>query len=95
MNHSKLYETAAALLATGKGVLAADESNGTMNKRLASINVPQEAENRRRFRIVRRFPRRFFATAGNGHFHSFFEHGLSNTVADAFTSARDQGCFSL
>ena len=50
MNHSKLYETAAALLATGKGVLAADESNGTMNKRLASINVPQEAENRRRFR---------------------------------------------
>ena len=50
MDHSKLYETTAALLAPGKGILAADESNGTMNKRLASINVPQEAENRRKFR---------------------------------------------
>ena len=50
MDHSKLYETAASLLAPGKGILAADESNGTMNKRLASIDVPQEAENRRKFR---------------------------------------------
>ena len=50
MDYSKLYETAASLLAPGKGILAADESNGTMNKRLASINVPEEAENRRKFR---------------------------------------------
>lgn len=50
MDHSKLYETAAALVAPGKGVLAADESTRTMNKRLASINVPEEAENRRKFR---------------------------------------------
>ncbi len=50
MDHSKLYETIEALLAPGKGILAADESNGTMNKRLVSINVPEEAENRRRFR---------------------------------------------
>lgn len=50
MDHSKLYETAAAMVAPGKGILAADESTRTMNKRLASINVPQEAENRRKFR---------------------------------------------
>ncbi len=50
MDHSKLYETVTALMAPGKGILAADESNGTMNKRLASINVPEEAENRRKFR---------------------------------------------
>lgn len=37
-------------MVAGKGILAADESNRTMNKRLASINVPEEAENRRRFR---------------------------------------------
>jgi len=50
MDPQKLYDTAAALLASGKGILAADESTGTMNKRLASIDVPKEAENRRRFR---------------------------------------------
>jgi fructose-bisphosphate aldolase class I len=50
MDHSKLYETIEALLADGKGIVAADESTRTMNKRLASIDVPQEAENRRKFR---------------------------------------------
>ncbi len=50
MDHSKLYETIDALMADGKGILAADESTRTMNKRLASIDVPQEAENRRKFR---------------------------------------------
>lgn len=50
MDNAKLYETAAALVADGKGILAADESTSTMNKRLASIDVPQEAENRRKFR---------------------------------------------
>lgn len=37
-------------MASGKGFLAADESTRTMNKRLASINVEESAENRRRFR---------------------------------------------
>lgn len=37
-------------MARGKGFLAADESTGTMNKRLASIGVEETAENRRRFR---------------------------------------------
>lgn len=50
MDHSKLYDTINALVADGKGILAADESTRTMNKRLASIDVPQEAENRRKFR---------------------------------------------
>ncbi len=48
--NTKLYETAAALLASGKGVLAADESDGTAGKRLAMVHLPNEPENRQDFR---------------------------------------------
>jgi fructose-bisphosphate aldolase class I len=41
---------AAAMVAPGRGILAADESIGTMNKRLASVDVEQTAENRRDYR---------------------------------------------
>jgi fructose-bisphosphate aldolase class I len=41
---------AAALVAPGKGVLAADESSGTMDKRLEAVGVEPGIENRRRFR---------------------------------------------
>jgi fructose-bisphosphate aldolase class I len=46
----ELRQTAAALVAEGKGVLAADESNGTMNKRLEAAGVEPEEENRRALR---------------------------------------------
>lgn len=46
----KLRGTADALLSRGKGILAADQSPHTMNKQLASIGVPQEAEMRRKYR---------------------------------------------
>jgi fructose-bisphosphate aldolase, class I len=47
---SDLAVTARSLVAPGKGILAADESLGTMNKRLAAVGVPATEESRRRFR---------------------------------------------
>lgn len=48
--NTKLYETAATLLASGKGILAADESDPTAGKRLAMVHLPNEPENRQDFR---------------------------------------------
>ncbi|MGI9484180.1 MAG: class I fructose-bisphosphate aldolase [Hyphomicrobiales bacterium] len=45
-----LNEIAKAMVAPGKGILAADESTGTMTKRLASINVGSTADLRRDYR---------------------------------------------
>ena len=39
MSAASLQETARALVAEGKGILAADESSGTIKKRLDSIDV--------------------------------------------------------
>ena len=36
---SEIEKIAKQMVATGKGILAADESTGTMTKRLASVNV--------------------------------------------------------
>jgi fructose-bisphosphate aldolase, class I len=47
---SQLHETAKAIVADHKGILAADESTGTMTKRLDSIGVESTEENRRFFR---------------------------------------------
>ena len=49
MGHN-LEETARALVAPGKGILAADESSGTIKKRFDSINVESTEENRRAYR---------------------------------------------
>jgi fructose-bisphosphate aldolase class I len=48
--NTKLYETAAALLASGKGILAADESDGTAGKRLDMVRLDNTPENRQTFR---------------------------------------------
>src|SRR3954447_940901 len=45
-----LEEIARALVAPGKGILAADESSGTIKKRFDSINVESTEENRRAYR---------------------------------------------
>jgi fructose-bisphosphate aldolase, class I len=51
LEHSDaLVETAEAMVAPGKGILAADESTGTMTKRLTSIGVESTPENRRDYR---------------------------------------------
>ena len=45
-----LNETARALVAPGKGILAADESSGTIKKRFDSIGVESTEDNRRAYR---------------------------------------------
>ena len=47
---SELENIARQMIAKGKGILAADESTGTMTKRLASVNVESTLENRLKFR---------------------------------------------
>jgi fructose-bisphosphate aldolase class I len=50
MELKKLEETAAAIVADGKGILAADESDGTIKKRFDSIGTESTEENRRAYR---------------------------------------------
>ncbi|HIF62241.1 MAG TPA: fructose-bisphosphate aldolase class I [Candidatus Pelagibacter sp.] len=47
---SDIENIAKQIIAKGKGILAADESTGTMTKRLASVNVQSTSENRLKFR---------------------------------------------
>jgi fructose-bisphosphate aldolase class I len=54
----ELYETARALVAEGKGILAADESDSTIKKRFDSIGIESTEDNRRAYRDM------FFTTAG-------------------------------
>src|SRR5215207_6649470 len=53
-----LAATARALVADDKGILAADESDGTIKKRFDSIGVESTEENRRAYREL------LFATQG-------------------------------
>lgn len=52
MNIDELKSVANAIVAKQKGVLAADESNPTIKKRLAAVNVESTEENRRRYREI-------------------------------------------
>jgi len=47
---AELHETAKALVAEGKGILAADESTGTIKKRFDSIQLESTEDNRRAYR---------------------------------------------
>ena len=60
MAEETLEAIARALVAPGKGILAADESTGTIEKRLKSIEVESTEENRRAYREM------LFTTAGVG-----------------------------
>ena len=55
-----LAEIAQAMVAPGKGILAADESTGTIGNRFKSINVENTEENRRAYRDL------LFTTQGIG-----------------------------
>jgi fructose-bisphosphate aldolase class I len=50
MKTRQLIETAAAMVAGGKGLLAMDESTSTCNERFAALKIPQTEENRRAYR---------------------------------------------
>ena len=49
---SELNNIALKIIGNGKGILAADESTGTMTKRLNDVNVPSTYENRLLFREI-------------------------------------------
>jgi fructose-bisphosphate aldolase class I len=59
-----LADTARALVADGKGILAADESDSTIKKRFDSIGIESTAENRRAYRDM------LFTTEGAEEFIS-------------------------
>ena len=59
-----MESTVAALLATGKGILAADESFPTIAKRFKALNIPSTEVSRRAYREM------LFATPGLGGFVS-------------------------
>ena len=50
MNAHQVIETARALVAADKGLLAMDESNPTCNKRFAKLGIPQTGEAHRAWR---------------------------------------------
>jgi len=64
MNKEELAATARALVPKSKGILAADESNGTIKKRFENLHVPATEENRRAYRDM------LFTTAGVDEFIS-------------------------
>src|SRR5438105_14960696 len=91
MKTENLESLAKKLVAPGKGILAADESSGTIEKRLKSISVPSTEENRRAYREV------LFTTAGAGEFISgviLFDETIRQKTRDGRTFVKalaDQG----
>lgn len=74
-----MAKTAHALVAPGKGVLAADESTPTMAKRLATIGLESTEPRRRSYREM------LFRTAGLGEFISgviLFDETIRQQAAD-------------
>jgi fructose-bisphosphate aldolase, class I len=74
-----LEAVAAALVAPGKGILAADESSGTIEKRFASIEVESTEENRRAYRDL------LFTTEGAAEYISgviLFDETIRQSSAD-------------
>src|SRR5690349_4603119 len=74
-----LAETAKALVAEGKGILAADESDGTIKKRFDSIDVESTEDNRRAYREL------LFATEGAEDYISgviLFDETIRQSAAD-------------
>ena len=57
-----MESTVAAMVGSGKGILAADESFPTIEKRFAALGIPSTEENRRRYREL------LFTTPGLGEF---------------------------
>jgi len=82
---SKLEDVARALVAPKKGILAADESGGTIEKRFKSIGVPSTEENRRDYREM------LFRTPGAEEFISgviLYDETIRQKAADGTPLAK-------
>jgi fructose-bisphosphate aldolase, class I len=79
MTADELAATATALVAPGKGILAADESGGTIEKRFKTIQVESTEERRRAYREL------LFTTEGAAEFISgviLYDETLRQQAAD-------------
>jgi fructose-bisphosphate aldolase, class I len=79
VTETSLEEIAKALVAPGKGILAADESDGTIKKRFDSIGVESTEENRRAYRGL------LFTTEGMEEFISgviLFDETIRQSASD-------------
>jgi fructose-bisphosphate aldolase class I len=82
MKTANLESVARNLVAPGKGILAADESTPTIEKRFKSIGVASTEENRRAYRDI------LFTTAGVGEFISgviLFDETIRQKTRDGRT----------
>lgn len=76
---AELIKTASEICATGKGILAADESTGTIGKRFDGISVENTHENRQAYREL------LFTTPGLEEYISgviMFDETVRDTTAD-------------
>lgn len=90
MTATNLETTAQALVAKGKGILAADESNPTIAKRFGHINLESTAENRQAYREM------LFTTEGLGESVSgviLFDETIRQGTRDGtpFTTVLENG----
>jgi fructose-bisphosphate aldolase, class I len=79
MAQNELHETARQLVAEGKGILAADESDGTIKKRFDSIHLESTEDRRRAYREL------LFTTAGVEEYISgviLFDETIRQSAAD-------------
>src|SRR5438034_9161734 len=92
-NLQELETTAGKLVAPGKGILAADESSGTIKRRFDAIGVESTETNRRDYREL------LFRTPGAGNFISgviLYDETIRQKAADGtplVTVLADQGIF--
>jgi fructose-bisphosphate aldolase class I len=85
MAANELHDTAKALVADNKGILAADESSGTIEKRFDSISLESTEENRRAYRDM------LFTTPGLEDFVSgviLYDETLRQASADGTPFAK-------
>ncbi|HUG56463.1 MAG TPA: class I fructose-bisphosphate aldolase [Candidatus Limnocylindrales bacterium] len=76
---SELYQVARALVAPGKGILAADESSGTIKRRFDAIGVENSEDNRRAYREL------LFRTPGAAEYISgviLYDETIRQTASD-------------
>jgi fructose-bisphosphate aldolase, class I len=91
VNLEELAKTARQLVAPGKGILAADESFGTIGKRFEAVGIESSEESRRQYREM------LFTTPGIGEYLSgviLFDETLRQKASDGRPLAKvleDQG----